>query len=105
MNTPQSLPKKITVVLTKDHFLRSDGYISNTNCALAVALKDYFITPIPFSVGGTYVRIDNNENESTFYNICDKVAGWDNNLIVDAYDVIEDGGEIEPITVELFKKD
>jgi hypothetical protein len=106
MNTPQSLPEKITVVLTQDHFLRSDGYLSCSNCALGVALKDHFIAPLQISIGGTFVRIEHNnaEDKDTIYNICDGVIGFDNNLIIDAYDVIDEGGEIEPITVELFKR-
>lgn len=103
MNTPQSFPNKITVVLTKDHFLQSDGYHSNSNCALAVALQDHFETPTPISVGGTFVRIGRGQDENMF-DICDKVAGPENDLISDAYDVIRGGGEIEPFTVDLFKR-
>lgn len=100
MNTPQSLPNKITVTLTKDHFLRSDSYYSNSHCALAVALKDHFEEPVEISVGGTFVRLGSDE---IMFDICDEVAGYGIDLIGNAYETINDGGEIEPIVVDLFK--
>ncbi len=107
MDTPQSLPNKITVILTKDHFTKSSGYYSNSNCALAVALKDHFKNPPQISVGGSYVRIGKGDGE--FFDISDKVASQsgivsDGSFISHAYDVINSGADIEPIVVDLFKR-
>ena len=104
MNTPQSLPNKITVTLTKDHFTKSDGYRSNSNCALAVALNNHFEEPVEISVGGTYIILGSGD-EMEWFDISDRVTGRFNerDLISEAYNVIDRGGDIEPIVVDLFK--
>ena len=44
--------------IKREHFLKSEGYISNTHCPLALAVKEYFKTE-NISVGGfTFTNYD-----------------------------------------------
>ena len=59
MNTPQSLPNKITV-LTED-FRNSSGYTEPTNCPLAIAIKRQLdVYKVSVSMGGVHTRNEPN---------------------------------------------
>ncbi len=50
--------------IKRKHFLKSEGYISNTHCPLALATKEYFKTE-NISVGGfTFTNYDTNTTYS-----------------------------------------
>jgi hypothetical protein len=59
MNTPQSLPNKITV-LTED-FRNSSGYTETTNCPLAIAIKRQLdVYKVTVSMGNVTIKNEPN---------------------------------------------
>ena len=102
MNTPQSLPNTINLVLTNNHFANSKGYYSNSGCALAIAVKE-FIKDNPevrvVSVGGTYVEFTLKSGKILFFDIVEELGS--ESRISSAHNIFYEKGNVEPLPITL----
>jgi hypothetical protein len=102
MNTPQSLPNTINLVLTNVHFANSKGYFSNSGCALAVAINEY-IKDNPevcnVSVGGSYVEFILKSGEELNFDIVEELESG--SRISKAHNIFCEKGNVEPLPITL----